>query len=62
MNFADVSHINWRAVVDLKHNILDIGNAFEIAAATNEIFRRRNFESFAAHVAVARFHARDDLT
>src|SRR5260370_32817021 len=61
MHFADVLDIDRRAVFDPEHDVLYVGDAFEIAAAAHEIFRRRNFESFSAHVTIARLHARHDL-
>ena len=61
MNVADVFHINRRAVFDFEHDVFDVGDTFEITAAAHEIFRGRDLESFSAHVAVARFHARHDI-
>src|SRR5438874_12580726 len=61
MNSADVLHINRRTVFDLEHDVLDIGDTFEITAAAHEIFGRRNFESLTAYVAIARFYAGHDF-
>ena len=61
MNSADVLYINRCAVFDFEHNVLNVGDVFEITAAAHEIFRSCDFEGFSAHVAVARFHTRHDI-
>src|SRR5260370_2873971 len=51
MHLADVLDVNRRAVFDFEHDVLDVLDAFEITTAAHEIFRRRNLDSFSAHVA-----------
>src|SRR6266480_2322387 len=62
MNLADILYVNRRAVFNFEDDVLDIGDTFEIAAATHEILRGRDLKGFAAHVAIARFHTCDDFT
>src|SRR5205823_1851822 len=61
MHGAHVLHVNWRAFIDFQHNVFDVGDAFDVAAATHEIFRGCDLESLAAYVGVARFDRTDDL-
>src|SRR5207248_686470 len=61
MHGADVLHVNRRAFIDFQHNVFDVGDAFDVAAATHEIFRGRDLESFAAYVGIARFDRTDDV-
>src|SRR5438552_3032275 len=55
MHGAHVLHVNWRAFIHFQHNVFDVSDAFDVAAATHEIFRGRDLESLAAYVGVARF-------
>ena len=55
MHGADVLHVNWRAFIHFQHNVFDVGDAFDVAAATHEIFRGRDLESLATYVGVASF-------
>src|SRR5207244_5259009 len=61
MHGAHVLHVNRCAFIDFQHNVFDIGDAFDVAAATHEIFRGRDLESLAAYVGVAGFDRADDL-
>src|SRR5205814_7073228 len=61
MHGAHVLYVNWRALIHFQHNVFDVGDAFDVAAATHEIFRGRNLESLAAYVGVARFDRADDV-
>src|SRR5207253_1584800 len=61
MHGANVLDINWRAFIDFQHNVFDVGDAFDVAAATHEIFRGRDLESFAAYVGVARLNRTDNV-
>src|SRR5213078_1730666 len=61
MHGAHVLHVNRCAFIDFQHNVFDIGDAFDVAAATHEIFRGRDLESLAAYVGVARFDRADDV-
>src|SRR5436190_10781132 len=61
MHGAHVLHVNWRAFIDFQDNVFDVGDAFDVAAATHEIFRGRDLESLAAYVGVARFDRTDDV-
>src|SRR6266576_4366903 len=56
MHGADVLHINRRAFIDFQHNVFNVGNAFDVTAATDEIFRGRDLESLPTYVGVARFN------
>src|SRR4029077_8536692 len=61
MHGAHVLHVNRRAFIYFQHNVFDVGDAFDVAAATHEIFRGPNLESLAAYVGVARFDRADDV-
>src|SRR5207248_4645325 len=38
MHFADVLHVNRCAVFDFEHDVLDVGDTFEITASAHKIF------------------------
>src|SRR5439155_21679230 len=61
MNLTDIFDVNGRAGLDFEDDILDVGDAFEITATTYEIFCGCDLKRLSAHVAIARFHTRDDL-
>src|SRR5207249_11072029 len=61
MHGAHVLHVNRRAFIYFQHNVFDVGDAFDVAAATHEIFRGRDLESLAAYYGVARFDRTDDV-
>src|SRR5260370_6170653 len=61
MHGANVLHVNWRAFIDFQHNVFDVGDAFDVAAATHEIFRGGDLEGFAAYVGVARLNRTDNV-
>jgi hypothetical protein len=61
MHGAHVLHVNWRAFIHFQHNVFDVGDAFDVAAATHEIFRGRDLESLATYVGVTRFDRADDV-
>src|SRR4029077_18208539 len=61
MHGANVLHVNSRAFIHFQRNVFAVGDAFDVAAATHEIFSGRELESLAAYVGVARFDRTDDV-
>ena len=52
MNGADIFDIDRRAVDDFERNVLDVGDAFDVAASAHVILGRADLENFSAHIAV----------
>src|SRR6266478_9561592 len=61
MHGGDVLQINRRAVLDFEDNIFDVLHFFDVAAPTDEILGRRDFENAAADIGVAHLDRVDDL-
>ncbi len=61
MHGADVLHVNRRAVLHFQDNVFDVLDAFDVAAAADEIFGCRDLESLAADIGVAHFDRVDDV-
>src|SRR5438552_18422700 len=53
MDVGNIFQINRRAVFDFENNVLDVLDLFDVAAATNVVLGRGDFEDLAAYVGIA---------
>src|SRR5205823_2002687 len=61
MDRADVLHINGRAVLGFKRHVLDVFDAFDVAAPAHVVFGGGNFENLSANIAIRHADFVDDF-
>src|SRR5207253_4861930 len=61
MDVGDILQVNRRAVFDFENNVLDVLDLFDVAAATDAILGRGDFENFAADIRVTQLNRVDDF-
>ena len=61
MHRADVFHINRCAVLRFERDVLDVGDALDVAASPDVILGRADFKNLSAHIAVGHTDFVDDL-
>src|SRR5437868_9527075 len=61
MHGADIPDVNRRAVLHLQHDVLNVADTLDVAAATDVILRAPYFERLPAHVVVAGADATHDI-
>src|SRR5205807_7417106 len=62
MHSGDVLQINRRAALDFEDNVFDVLDLFDVAAAADEILRRRDLKDAATDIGVAHLDRVDDIT
>src|SRR5204863_2529315 len=61
MDVANIFQIDGRAVFDFENNVLDVLDLFDVAAATDVVLGRGDFENFAADIRVTHLNRVDDF-
>src|SRR5581483_10260674 len=56
-----IFQIDWRAILDFEHDVLDVLDLFDVAAATDVILGGGDLECFAAHIGIAHLDRVDDV-
>src|SRR5437660_2699526 len=59
MDVGDILQVVRRAVFDFEHNVLDVLDLFDVAAATDVVLGRGDFENFAADIRVTHLNRVD---
>src|SRR5438094_7653187 len=62
MHSGDVLQINRRAALDFEDNVFNVLDLFDVAAAADEILRRRDLKDAATDIGVAHLDRTDDVT
>src|SRR5437899_240403 len=61
MDVGDILQVNRRAVFDFEDYVLDVLDLFDVAAATDVVLGRGDFENFAADIRVTHLNRVDDF-
>src|SRR5262245_12257383 len=61
MHSADVTDVNRRSVLDLKHDVFDVARVLDVAMSADEILLSSYFEHLATDISVAHLYCLDDV-